>query len=259
MKHTLLLGPHPNVGIVARHNKVLGEYVAPGETLLTLRFDGEEEPIASDRHGVIYKWAVLPGDAVEAGEPLVILAGASEAPVANQSEIVADTAAVARHHVASWRTAPHVSTMTRVSLSEVLRLSEKAGCGPLPFLLAAVAAGLRTHPALNLGESIRLAVGERLVADADRVSVLQLARTLESALPIEQASFTVTDLSGTGILMQTPILRQPQVGHLTIGAVADGAIYLTLVHDARAATEGEAAAFLEAVRQNIERANFLFV
>lgn len=259
MKHTVLLGAQDSVGIVARHDKVLGEYVAPGEVLLTLRFDGAEVPITSDRHGVVFKWAVLPGDAVEAGEPLVILAGASGEPATKELEVQEDAEAIARHHIASWRTAPHVSTVTRVSLAEVLRLSEKAGCGPLPFLLAAIAAGLRAHPTFNRGESIRLAVGERLVADADRQSVLQVARVLESAVPVEHASFTITDISETGILMQTPILRQPLFGHLTIGGIADGAAYLTLVHDARMATEGEAAAFLATVRQNIELANFLFV
>lgn len=259
MKHTILLGAQDSVGIVARHDKVLGEYVAPGEVLLTLRFDGVEVPITSDRHGVVFKWAVLPGDTVEAGEPLVILAGASGEPATKELEVQGDTEAIARHHVAAWRTAPHVSTVTRVSLTEVLRLSEKAGCSPLPFLLAAIAAGLHTHPAFNRGQSIRLAVGECLVADADRQSVLQLARILDSAVPVEQASFTITDLSETGILMQTPILRQPLFGHLTIGAITDSAVYLTLVHDARVATEADAAVFLATVRQNIEHANFLFV
>jgi pyruvate/2-oxoglutarate dehydrogenase complex dihydrolipoamide acyltransferase (E2) component len=260
MKHTVLLGPREGVGIVARHDRVLGEYVAPGDSLLTIRFDGaDDEPILSDRHGVVFKWAVLPGEAVEAGEPLVILAGTSPDSVPPEREVPADTAAVARHHVASWRTAPHVATVVRVSLSEVLRLAEKAGCGPLPFLIAGIAAALRAHPAFNRGDSIRLAVGSALLVDADRQSVLQLSRALDRPEPVERASFTITDLSDTGIVMQTPILRQPQVGHLTIGAIADEHVHLTLVHDARIATEAEAAGFLATVRQNIEQANFLFV
>jgi pyruvate/2-oxoglutarate dehydrogenase complex dihydrolipoamide acyltransferase (E2) component len=257
MKHTVLLGPREGVGIVAAHAKTLGEYVAPGETLVTVRIDGVEEPVLADRHGVVFRWMVLPGDAIEAGEPLVVLTGTTEVPPALPP--LPDPDAVARHHATSWRLAPHVSTVAAARLGEVARLAESAGCTLLPFVVASVAAALRAHPRFNVGNEVRLGVGDSVLVDADRRSVLQLARALETGEPGERASFTITDLSASGALLQNPILRQPQVGHLAVGAPDGGRVYLTLVHDARAATEAEAAAFLCAIRSHIESADFLFV
>ena len=79
VKHTILLealdGDIATVGVVAAWGKNLGEYVGPGDTLLTVRFGEREVEIPADRHGVVFKWAALPGETVEPGEPLVVLSG----------------------------------------------------------------------------------------------------------------------------------------------------------------------------------------
>lgn len=128
---------------------------------------------------------------------------------------------------------------------------------------------LRQHPrfnAIRLGDDavhvideIRLAVGERVLRDADKRSVLQIARELDSVGWSEGSTFTLIDLSELGVAFQTPVIRQPQVGILTAGAASDNKLPLALTHDARVADGKAAAAFLSAVRRHLEEAQFLFV
>ncbi len=280
VKHTVLLPPRSDgsdaVGIVAALNREPGEYVGAGEPLLVVRFDGIEEFVLSDRHGVLFRWSVLPGDALQPGEPVAVLSGvvspalvfAPQPPVLGEIVGFSQTwgpggretgERIARHHVGSWRAAPHVPCVARVDLSETLRLAQKARCAPLAFLLAATASALAQHPRFNVGPDVRLAVGEILIADADKKSVLQLARECTSGAGGEGASFTLTDLTASGVLTLAPILRQPQVGHLVFGAIVGSEIHLTLVHDARIATELHAAEFLTEIKRNLEAAHFLFV
>ncbi len=273
VKHTVLLPPRSDgsdaVGIVAALNREPGEYVGAGEPLLVVRFDGIEEVVLSDRHGVLFRWFVLPGDALQPGEPIAVLSGATIAlptphsplpllPGARGQDLEGGET-IARHHVGSWRAAPHVSSVARVDLSETLRLAEKARCAPLAFLLAATASALAQHPRFNVGPEVHLSVGDALIASADKKSVLQLARECVAGAGGEGASFTVTDLTETGVQAMAPILRQPQVGHLALGAILGTEIHLTLVHDARIATELQAAEFLSEIKRNLEAAHFLFV
>ena len=286
VKHTILLaapnGDSVAVGVVVAWEKNLGEYVGPGDALLTVRFGEREAAIPSDRHGVIFKWAALPGETVEPGEPLVVLSGVASAeagprapapvpalPPGTTVSLTEREKALARHEASSLRAAPHVTTLAWADLSETLRLAEKARCAPLAFIVASVAAALRQHPrfnarrvgddALHLLENIHLAVGEQVLRDADKRSVLQLARELDAAGWCEGSTFTVTDLTGSGVAFQTPALRQPQVGILTVGAAEGDRLPLALTHDARVADGAAAAAFLNAVRRHLEEAQFLFV
>ena len=284
MKHAVLLGDPGGgaVGIAGEWLKTLGEYVAEGDALITVRFGERVETIRSDRHGVLSKLGVLPGETVEAGEPLAVLSGvaarplfmppaAAPLPPGTSLALTPLEIALARHDAASVRSAPHIVTVIGVDLSETLRLAERASCAPLAFLVAAVASALREHPrfnavrmgddALHLLSGIHLAVGENLIRDADKRSVLQLARELTAGERGEGATFTVTDLSDSGVLWQAPILRQPQTGHLSVGAVdsKSGRVHLCLAHDVRVASGRAAAEFLGSVRARLENADFLFV
>ena len=286
VKHTILLeapdGDSSVVGVVAAWGKNLGEYVGPGDALLTVRFGEREVEIPADRHGVVFKWAALPGETVEPGEPLVVLSGVAFPEVPSREpaslpalppgttvELSEREKALARHDGSSYRAAPHVTTLAYADLTETLRLVEKARCAPLAFIVASVAAALRQHlrfnamrvgdDAVHLIDEIRLAVGERVLRDADKRSVLQIARELDAAGWSDGSTFTLIDLSELGVEFQTPVIRQPQVGILTIGAPDGNRLPLALTHDARIADGNAAAAFLSAVRRHLEEAQFLFV
>ncbi len=199
--------------------------------------------------------------------------------------------ALADHAVRSFHAAPHIVTEAVVDLGEVERLRARAATLPiLPFVAAAAAQTLARIPALNCrwgndGEirryaSVHLAlplavdhdpgIAAPVLRDAARLSVLALAREIAALFtaaragtldPAQQprATFTLTDLSQTGVRTQTPVVHQPQGGHLVLGAVDHGRATLTLAHDARIADGFAAAAFLGEVRRELEEGRFLYL
>ena len=195
----------------------LGELVREGAPLLRVcGRDGVEEEIPCPTTGVLFRWTIMPGDAVEPGEPIAVLAGVPEPlelpdipppryvpdGVEEPVERGAAERARAEHHGESWRSAPHQLTLAGADLSEVERLrlhaapgfTERTGLtlGHLPFVVAAVAAALRRYPHCNarklsptdvrLQQAIRLGLpgpnGVPVLRDADRLSVLSLAREI---------------------------------------------------------------------------------
>ena len=283
MKYTVL-AQHTGVATLAQWEKTIGQYVGLGEALLTLRAaDGSELTVVSPTYGVLFKRAVLSGEAVEAGEPLAVLAGVTEqqeapsfpdddyAPVGPEERHTpsARWQRLAQHHAASLTRAPHLQTTLAVDLSEVARLQTRTQAPLAAFVVAATAATLRRFPLLNaawlapddvrLRKSIHLALPQPdgtfpVLLDADKQSVMALARALAAPplLPQRGATFTLT--LGEA-LTQTPILHQPQSAHLYLGITGT----LCLAHDARVADGFAATAFLQAIRASLEDAQFLFV
>jgi pyruvate/2-oxoglutarate dehydrogenase complex dihydrolipoamide acyltransferase (E2) component len=278
-----VLAEHEGVATVAGWAKAIGEFVAQGEPLLRLRqSDGAELSIVSPVYGVLFKKAVLEAEAVEAGEPLAVLAGVTEVqtprapepdyvPAGPETRLIPTEREqqIAQHHAAALALVPHQYTTLAVSLAEVQRLQEKTGAPRVAFFLAAVAAALKVHPRCNaawlapddirLRQTIHICLPQPdgtfpVVVDADRQSVLALARALETPhnLPPAQATFTLT-LSEA--LTQTPILHTPQAAHLSIGPTG----VLTLAHDPRVADSFAATAFLKELQRNLEETRFLFV
>ncbi len=282
MKFTVL-AEHDGVATVAGWEHGIGQFVALNEPLLRLRTtDGTELVVVAPVYGVLFKKAVLEGEAVEAGEPLAVLAGVTEpqtqvpsepdyAPVGPETRLTPTTheQRLASHHAAALTLIPHQMTTLVAELSEVRRLQEKSGAGLTAFLLAAVAAALRTHPRFNAAwlaaDEIRLRHNVNVclpqpdgtfpvLLDADRKSVLSLSRELENleALPTRGATFTLTVGAAS---TQTPILHTPQAGHLYIGSTG----VLTLAHDPRIADGFAAVLFLQEIQRNLEETRFLFV
>lgn len=281
MKFTVI-AEHDGVATVAGWEKAIGEFVAADAPLLRLRTsDGIERPILAPVYGVLFKKSVLPGEAVEAGEPLAVLAGVTETPTVTAPEPdytpvgletrVAPTEAeqrLARHHAASLTLTPHQYTTLPTDLTEVSRLEEKTGAPRAAFLIAAVAAALKAHPRFNAawiaGDDVRLRSEVNLclpqpdgrfptLLHADKKSVLALARELTSLAPdARQATFTLT-LGAAHT--QTSILHTPQSAHLYIGPSGT----LTLAHDPRVADSFAAIAFLQTIQRNLEETQFLFV
>ncbi|MBB6050299.1 2-oxo acid dehydrogenase subunit E2 [Armatimonas rosea] len=282
MKFTVL-AEHEGVATVAGWERSIGQFVAQGEPLLRLRkTDGTELSLVSPVYGVLFKKAVLEAEAVEAGEPLAVLAGVTEVkttsapepdyvPVGPETRLLPTEREqqIARHHAAALALVPHQYTTLAVHLTEVQRLQEKTGAPRVAFFLAAVAAALKAHPRCNaawlapddirLRQDIHVCLPQPdgtfpVIVDADRQSVLALARALEAPhnLPPTQATFTLT--LGEA-LTQTPILHTPQTAHLYLGSTG----VLTLAHDPRVVDSFAATAFLKEVQRNLEETRFLFI
>ncbi|GAB4458133.1 MAG: hypothetical protein OHK0029_18940 [Armatimonadaceae bacterium] len=222
MKHTVVLkvqeGIAPNdVGIVTEWKREIGDFVPAGEPLLTV---GTVD-ICAGVNGVLHRKFVLPGDAVEVGEPLAVLAGVPEPlPTDEKTAIVPapyipggpeevrylspQEQALARHATLSVQQVPQSHTVLRVDMSEVLRLASKTGGETLPFVVHATASALARFPELNaqlihpnelrLKRYVHIAVPFRTPAgqgyapvfrDADKKSLMALAR--EWAVFREQA------------------------------------------------------------------------
>lgn len=165
--------------------------------------------------------------------------------------------AIADHMVASVRTAPHVTTVAEVDMTELVRFrayykarfQEEEGV-PLtymPFILRAVVDGLRAFPMLNssldgerilvrcyyhIGLAVATAAGlvVPVLRHADRLSVRELAGAVHDLgergrarkLRPEELSggtFTISNPGVFGGVLSTPIIHQPQAAILNVQAI----------------------------------------
>lgn len=164
---------------------------------------------------------------------------------------------IAEHMVASRRTSAHVSSIFEVDLTPVRKLRERLatpaqgeGAPRVTYLtcvLHAVSRALRAHPRLNAsleGSQVRyhgeinlgvaVALEEGLIVPviprADQLDLDGLARTVSDLASrarskklrpeeVQGGTFTVTNPGVFGSLIGTPIIHQPQVAILCLGAV----------------------------------------
>jgi pyruvate/2-oxoglutarate dehydrogenase complex dihydrolipoamide acyltransferase (E2) component len=204
--------------------------------------------------------------------------------------------------VLSRRTSAHAHTVFEVDFARVaaLREAHKADYARqggrltyLPFIARAVAAAIAGVPILNasvdgdrivytkdvnLGVAVALEQGlivpvvhraqartllelSRAIADlADRARARQL-----SPAEVQGGTFTITNQGVSGALLGTPIINQPQVAILAVGAitkrpvvVSDAIVirpraYLTLGFDHRIIDGATADQFMAALRDGLEQ------
>jgi pyruvate/2-oxoglutarate dehydrogenase complex dihydrolipoamide acyltransferase (E2) component len=200
---------------------------------------------------------------VERGGPAAPPAAAPVRPAARADEPVEEIPfqglrrAIAEHMVASVRTAPHVTTVAEVDVTELVRFrafyktrfqqEEGVPLTYMPFVLRAVLDGLRAFPPLNSsldGDRILLrryyhlglavAAPEGLVVPvlrhADRLSLRELARAVHDLAERGRArklrpdelsggTFTVSNPGVFGGVLSTPIIHQPQAAILNVQAI----------------------------------------
>jgi 2-oxoglutarate dehydrogenase E2 component (dihydrolipoamide succinyltransferase) len=163
----------------------------------------------------------------------------------------------AAHMAYSKRTSAHVSTVFHMDLSRVARMRQRAKAGFLathgtkltfmPFIFRAVANALVAHPKLNaaidgtnivfkkdinLGMAVALDWGllVPVIRHADQLNLLGLAKTANdlaerarskklSPDEVQGGTFTITNPGVFGSLFGTPIINQPQVAILGVGAI----------------------------------------
>jgi 2-oxoglutarate dehydrogenase E2 component (dihydrolipoamide succinyltransferase) len=208
---------------------------------------------------------------------------------------------IAEHMVASRRASAHVHSVFEVDFSKVAKIREAkkadyeaagAKLTYLPFVVKAVVAGLRAFPVLNAsidGDSvvyhkdINIGIAVALdwglivpvVKQADEKSLLGLARAMQDLAArartkllkpdeVQGGTFTITNPGVYGALFGMPIISQPQVAILDVGAiekravVVDDAIairpmaYLSLGFDHRLIDGSVADQFLSVVKKYIE-------
>jgi pyruvate dehydrogenase E2 component (dihydrolipoamide acetyltransferase) len=214
---------------------------------------------------------------------------------------------IAEHMVVSRHTSAHVSSFFEVDFTRIARIRAKHRADfekttgekltYLPFILKAVTDGLKAHPVLNASvrgneiiyrKQINLGIAVALdwglivpvIKGADNLSLTGLTRTLNDLAnrarskrldprEVQEGTFTITNPGVFGSLIGTPIINQPQVGILCIGAIekrpkvvtgpeGDDQIairtcaYLSLSFDHRIVDGADADKFMAFIKKSLE-------
>src|SRR5207253_4796619 len=164
---------------------------------------------------------------------------------------------IAEHMVLSRKTSAHVTTVYEVDMSKVAKLreenrdsfQERTGTKLtfMPFIFKAVTDAIRKFPIfnaqvtgdqiiykrdINLGMAVALDWGliVPVIKRADDLSISGITRALNdlagrarakklSPEEVQEGTFTITNPGVFGSLMGTPIINQPQVAILGVGAI----------------------------------------
>jgi pyruvate dehydrogenase E2 component (dihydrolipoamide acetyltransferase) len=164
---------------------------------------------------------------------------------------------IAAHMTQSRRTSAHVTSFFEIDLTRVARIRAKqraaieASTGYklsyLPFIISAVVNGLKKFPVMNsavsgnniiyrkhynIGIAVALDWGliVPVIKNADDLSLSGLTRSLNDLASrarakkldpreVQDGTFTITNPGIFGSLMGTPIISQPQVAILGVGAI----------------------------------------
>jgi pyruvate dehydrogenase E2 component (dihydrolipoamide acetyltransferase) len=209
---------------------------------------------------------------------------------------------IAEHMVLSKRVAPHVYSLDEADMTRIAQLRDaskdefakrhEAKLTFLPFVVRACVEALRAFPGVNasadgtnvvLHDEINIGIAVALEAglivpvlkNADEKSFLGIQRAISDfALrartkklnpeEVQQSTFSITNPGMFGGLLGLPVINQPNVAILAIGAiqkrpvVVDDAIairsmvYLTLSYDHRVVDGAVGHQFLRKVKQHLE-------
>ena len=165
---------------------------------------------------------------------------------------------VSKHMVDSVKTSAHVQSFIEVDVTKVWdwrnkvksdfakREGEKLTLTPI--FMQAVAVALRTYPmmnvsvvddniilkkSINIGMATSLADGNLIVPvikNADRLNLVGMTKSVNELAnkarsgklnpdDVQEGTYTVTNVGVFGSIMGTPIINQPQVGILALGAI----------------------------------------
>ena len=218
---------------------------------------------------------------------------------------------IAARMVESLQVSAQLTTAVEVDVTKISRLREKAKASFearegvklsfLPFFAVAVCEALKQHPVLNSsveGDQITYHGTEHLgiAVDTDRGLLVPVianagdlnmggiarkisdlaARTRDNKVTPDElggGTFTLTNTGSRGALFDTPIINQPQVAILGLGAVVkrpmvvrgeDGGetiairsmVYLGLSYDHRVVDGADAARFLVTLKERLEGGAF---
>lgn len=204
--------------------------------------------------------------------------------------------AIAERMVKSRQTSAHVTTFFEVDFSGIARFREGRSLTYLPFIIRAVTRAIREAPVMNsawgdqgiiVKKDIHVGIATALedgllvpvVRHADRRGLTQLAKDIAdlaerarskklSPEEVQGGTFTITNHGGFGSLFSTPIIYQPQIAILGVGAIQKRAVvmndaiaihpmgYLSLSFDHRAIDGATADQFMAKVKVYLEQSQW---
>jgi 2-oxoglutarate dehydrogenase E2 component (dihydrolipoamide succinyltransferase) len=209
---------------------------------------------------------------------------------------------IAEHMIASRRTSAHATTAFEVDMSRIVALKQQheqeflrregIKLSYMPFFIRVVAEKLKQVPILNASvvghdivykEDINIGVAVALdwglivpvIRNADEKSFLGLARAAADLADrarrkkltpddVQNGTFTITNPGVFGSILGAPIINQPQVAILCIGAITKrpvvindaiairSMVYLTLTFDHRLIDGAVADQFMAGVKVKLE-------
>jgi 2-oxoglutarate dehydrogenase E2 component (dihydrolipoamide succinyltransferase)/2-oxoisovalerate dehydrogenase E2 component (dihydrolipoyl transacylase) len=241
----------------------------------------QRQPLPSEEQGAVGAGRERGGEAV---------------PLRPHDEVVPLTQmrkTIAERMVKSKQTSAHVATFFEADFSAVAKFREGRSLTYLPFVINAVTRAMKEFPVLNsswseqgivLRKDIHMGIAVALddgllvpvVRHADRKGLLQLAKEVAdlaerartkklSPEEVQDGTFTITNHGGFGSLLSTPIINQPQIAILGVGAVQKRVVvindaiairpmaYLSLSFDHRVIDGATADQFMAKVKHDLEQ------
>ena len=209
---------------------------------------------------------------------------------------------IGEHMVASKRVSAHVYSVDEIDMSKVAALRAKSKeefekrngtkLTFMPFFVKAAVAGLRAYPTLNasldgtnivLHKEINIGIAVALdwgllvpvVKHADEKNILGIQRTMNDLAErarskklkpeeVQESTFSITNPGVFGGLFGLPVISQPNVGILGLGAIEKRPVvindsiairsmcYVTLSYDHRVVDGATAHQFLHKVKESLE-------
>jgi 2-oxoglutarate dehydrogenase E2 component (dihydrolipoamide succinyltransferase)/2-oxoisovalerate dehydrogenase E2 component (dihydrolipoyl transacylase) len=203
---------------------------------------------------------------------------------------------IAERMVKSRQTSAHVATFFETDFSAIVKFREGRTLTYLPFVISAVTRAIKDVPVLNsswgdqgiiIKKDIHMGIAVALedgllvpvVRHADRKGLQQLGREVADLAErsrtkklnpeeVQGGTFTITNHGGFGSLFSTPIINQPQIAILGVGAVQKRAVvvndaiairpmcYLSLSFDHRVIDGATADRFMTKVKQYLEQSEW---
>ncbi|HKN23460.1 MAG TPA: 2-oxoglutarate dehydrogenase, E2 component, dihydrolipoamide succinyltransferase [Candidatus Acidoferrum sp.] len=209
---------------------------------------------------------------------------------------------IAEHMVASKHVSPHVYSVDEIDMSKIAALRAKSKdefekryetkLTFMPFFVKAAVAGLRAYPTLNasldgtnvvLHKEVNIGIAVALdwglivpiIKNADEKNFLGIQRNLNDLAErartkklkpeeVQEGTFSITNPGVFGGLFGLPIISQPNVGILGLGAIEKRPVvindsiairsmcYVTLSYDHRVVDGAIAHQFLHKVKETLE-------
>ena len=209
---------------------------------------------------------------------------------------------IAEHMVGSKHVSPHVYSVDEIDMSKVVSLRAKAKeefearygtkLTYMPFFVKAVVNGLRAYPTLNasldgtnvvLHKEINIGMAVALdwglivpvIKNADEKNILGIQRNMNDLAErarskklkpeeVQEGTFSITNPGVFGGLFGLPVISQPNVGILGLGAIEKRPVvindsiairsmcYVTLSYDHRVVDGAVAHQFLHKVKETLE-------
>ena len=217
------------------------------------------------RGGRITKNDVLAHLSKPKSEPASVLKPVSTLTGGTVLPITSVRRSIAKHMVDSRRTSPHVTTVMEVDFSGVIahRKANKEAFARdgikltfTPYFVAATVAALKAYPIANsswsdegiiLHKDINIGMATSLGEDGlivpviknpERLSLLGLAQTVNDLAErarakklkpeeVRDGTFSITNHGVSGSLFAMPIINQPQVAILGVGAIQKRVVVIT--------------------------------